>query len=359
VTPSMPLRIPYSLILALGGAAIVTLLMPAVTRLAWRIGAVAQPGPRHVHHEPVPRLGGLAMAVAVLGVSWLAVMLPGPGHLLDRRHLIGLSCAAIPVLALGLVDDTRGLGPVIKLVLQACGALVLTTFGYGVSRITNPFGSELLSGPFNIPLTVVWVLLVMNAINLIDGLDGLAAGVVLIASMTLWWAGRLHADFYVMFLVAPLAGAAFGFLFHNFPRARVFMGDTGSQFLGLALAAASLLENRKGTATVTLLFPLVALGLPIADGVLAFTRRLFHGKPVFRADSSHIHHRLLHLGLTPTQATVSLWVLSALLGVTAIVLAQMPRAFGWVLLILMALALALAFELLEAIDRHVRRRDGD
>lgn len=350
----MPFRIPYSLILALGATAIVWLLVPLVIPLARRLGAIAEPGDRHVHREAVPRLGGLAIAVAVLAVSWLAVALPGPAQLLDRRHLIGLTCAAIPVLALGLVDDVRGLGPWIKLALQICAGLVLVTFGYGVASVTNPAGGEFTTGPFNPVLTVVWVLLVMNAINLIDGLDGLATGVVLIASMTLWWVGHLHADFYVMFLVAPLAGAAFGFLFHNFPRARVFMGDTGSQFLGLTLAAASLLENRKGTATITLLFPLVALGLPIADGVLAFSRRWFHGAPVFRADSGHIHHRLLHLGLTPTQATLALWALSALLGIAAIVLAQMPRSFGWVLLLLMALALALGFEVLEAIDRRVK-----
>jgi UDP-GlcNAc:undecaprenyl-phosphate GlcNAc-1-phosphate transferase len=348
----MPFRIPYSLILALGATGIVWLLVPLVTRLAWRLGAVATPGPRHVHAEPVPRLGGLAMAAAVLGVSWLAVAFPGPAQLLDRRYLEGLTCAAIPVLALGLVDDTRGLTAPVKLALQTCAAMVLVLFGYGVPLLTNPFGGELTSGLFNVPLTVVWTVLVMNAINLIDGLDGLAAGVVLIASMTLWWVGRIHSDYYVMFLVATLAGATFGFLFHNFPRARSFMGDTGSQFLGLTLAAASLLENRKGTTTVTLLFPLVALGLPIADGLLAFARRTMHKQPVFRADSSHIHHRLLHLGLTPTRATLVLWALSAGLGGTAIVLAQMPREFGWVLLVLMALALVLAFELLETRERR-------
>ena len=359
MTTTLPFRIPYSLMLALGATAIVTVTMPATRWLAWRLGAVAHPGDRHVHRAPVPRLGGLALMLAVLAVSWLAVLLPGPARLLDRRHLVGLALATLPVLLLGLLDDTRGLRPGIKLGLQVVAGLVLAASGYGVARITNPFGGDLASGAFDVPLTVLWVVAVMNAINLIDGLDGLAAGVVLIASMTLWWVGRLHSDVYVMFLVAPLAGAAFGFLFHNFPRARVFMGDTGSQFLGLTLAAASLLENRKGTATVTLLFPLVALGLPIADSLLAFARRATHGHPVFRADSGHIHHRLLRLGFTPVQATLTLWTLSALLGGIAIVLAGMPLAFGWVLLLLLAIGLALAFQLLEAIDHRVRRRDRE
>ena len=354
-------RIPYSLMLALGSAAIVVAATPFTMNLARRLGALAQPGPRHVHREPVPQLGGLAMALAVLGMSWLAFALPGPAQQLNVRHLIGLSLASLPILALGLVDDTRGVPPYAKLGLQTCAALVLVSFGYGVPLLTNPMGGELHAGAFNLPLTVLWVVVVMNAINLIDGLDGLASGVVLIAAVTLWWVGRMHEDYYVMFLAAPLAGATFGFLFHNFPRARVFMGDTGSQFLGLTLAAASLLENRKGTTTVTLLFPLVALGLPIADSMLAFARRAMHRRPVFRADSGHIHHRLLHLGLTPLAATLSLWGLSALLGLVAIVLAQMPRQFGWALLLLLALGIGLAFELLEAFDRGSRRpppRDG-
>jgi UDP-GlcNAc:undecaprenyl-phosphate GlcNAc-1-phosphate transferase len=345
-------RIPYSLELALGAGAIVAMTTPLAMRLARRIGAIAQPGPRHVHQEPVPRLGGLAMALGVLGSLWVAFALPGPARQLDLQPLMGLTLASIPILLLGLVDDARGAPPLAKLGVQVCAALVLASYGFGVPRLTNPLGGELATGWLGVPLTVFWVVLVTNAINLIDGLDGLASGVVLIAAMTLWWVGRHHDDFYVMFLTAPLAGATFGFLFWNFPSARVFMGDTGSQFLGLALAAASLLENRKGTATVTLLFPLVALGVPIADGVLAFSRRLLHRKPVFHADSGHIHHRLLHLGLSPLTAVIALWTLSSALGGVAILLSGQPRRFGWTVLIVLAIALFVAFEILEALDRN-------
>ena len=346
------MHIPYSLVLALGAALVVLLGTPLTMRLARRLGAIAEPGPRHVHREPVPRLGGLAIAVAVLGTLWIAFALPGPAHQLDTRPLLGLTLAAIPILMLGLVDDTRGVPALAKLGVQACAALVLVLFGFGVPLVTHPLGGELATGWLDVPLTVFWVLLVTNAINLIDGLDGLASGVVLIAAMTLWWTGRAHQDFYVMFVAAPLAGATFGFLRWNFPSARVFMGDTGSQFLGLALAAATLLENRKGTAAVTLLFPLVALGLPIADGVLAFARRLLRRESVFRADSQHIHHRLLHFGLSPTRAVLLLWGLSLLLGLTAITLAGRPRGFAWGVLGGLALALFVAFEVLEAADRR-------
>ncbi len=350
---------PYSLSLTLAALVVTLLATPVVMACARRMGALDHPGPRRIHAEPVPTLGGIALAVAVLGVAWAARVLPGPARELELRPLLGLSLAAIPILALGAVDDLRGTPPWVKLVIQACAALVLVLFGYGVPLLTNPFGGSFSSGILNIPLTVAWVLIVINAINLIDGLDGLASGAVLIASLALWWVARTHGDFYVMFVCSLMAGATLGFLRFNFHPARIFMGDTGSHFLGLVLAAASLLENRKGTAAVTLLFPLVAMGLPIADSLLAFVRRLARGAPVFRADSEHIHHRLLRLGLSPRSALFVLWYLCAYLGVTAVVVAALPREYAWLMLGLMALGLVFAFEVLEFIDRRLSEHRGD
>ncbi len=347
----MTLRMPYSLTLALGALAVTLIATPAVMALARRIGALDRPGPRRIHDSPVPTLGGLALALAVLGVMWLGYTLPGPARQLDPHPLHGLTLASLVILALGVVDDLRRLSPWIKLGGQAIAALVLAGFGFGIPALTNPFGGELVTGALDLPLTVAWVLIVTNAINLIDGLDGLASGAVLIASITLWYVGRTHSDFYVMFLSAPVIGATFGFLRFNFPPARIFMGDTGSQFLGLLLAAVSLLENRKGTATITLLFPLVAMGLPIADGAIALVRRLTHSQPVFHGDSGHIHHRLLRLGLSPRSALFVLWYLCAYLGVMAAVLAALPRRYGWLFLLLLAVGLFFAFELVEFVDR--------
>jgi UDP-GlcNAc:undecaprenyl-phosphate GlcNAc-1-phosphate transferase len=220
-----------------------------------------------------------------------------------------------------------------------------------VPLLTNPFGAPVALGALSAPIAVLWVLVVVNAVNLIDGLDGLASGVVLIAAATLWWVGRSHADFYVMFLASLLIGATLGFLRWNFPPARVFMGDTGSQFLGLVLAAVALLENRKETAAVTLLFPLVALGVPIVDSALAFARRLSSGRHVFEADREHIHHRLLGLGLSPRAAVMVLWAVCAGFGLVAVALAEQPRSL--VLLVVLALALALFFalEIFRAVTR--------
>jgi len=351
--------VPYSLSLALAACAVALLATPGLIAFTRRAGLVDHPGPRRIHAQPVPTLGGFALAAAVLGVAWGARLLPGPAGELDPRPLLGLTLASVPILALGAVDDLRGTAPWVKLAIQACAALVLVLFGYGVPLLTNPFGGSFASGALNIPLTVAWVVIVMNAINLIDGLDGLATGAVLIASMSLWWVARTHGDFYVMFVCSLMAGATLGFLRFNFPPARIFMGDTGSQFLGLVLAAASLLENRKGTAAVTLLFPLVAMGLPIADSLLAFVRRAARGTPVFRGDTEHIHHRLLRLGLSPRNAVFVLWYLCAYLGVTAVVIAALPHQYAWMMLGLLAAGLIFAFEVLEFIDRKLAQRRGD
>ncbi len=346
---------PYSLQLALASGLVALGLTPLARALALRFGALDHPGPRRVHTESTPRFGGLALAGAVLAVAWAARVLPGPARELDPRPLLGLTCASIPILALGVLDDLRGVGPWAKLSVQACAALTLTVFGYGVPLLTNPFGEPIVTGVWSLPLTVLWVMVLTNAINLIDGLDGLAAGVVAIACGALWVTARSHGDFYVMFVAALLLGACGGFLWWNRPPARVFMGDTGSQFLGLTLSALSLLENRKGTAALTLLLPIVALGVPIADSTLAFVRRLLRGQHVFRGDAGHIHHRLLDAGLSPRAALAVLWSLSALFGAAAILLEFLPHR--WTAPVMGVLAIVLFTVLLSARHQARRRRE--
>jgi UDP-GlcNAc:undecaprenyl-phosphate GlcNAc-1-phosphate transferase len=342
---------PYSLALALAAAAVSLALTPLAKRLALRVGAIDQPDARRVHTTPTPRFGGLAIAAGVLLVAWGARLLPGPAAALDPWPLLGLTCAALPILALGMADDRWSVSPWVKLAVQACAALTLTLFGYGIPALTNPFGPSIALGALNLPLTVVWVLVVTNAINLIDGLDGLASGVVVIACAALWLTARLHSDFYVMFFAALLIGACAGFLRWNFPPASVFMGDTGSQFLGLTLAAVSLLENRKGTAALTLLLPLVALGVPLADSALAFLRRLVKRQPVFRGDTSHVHHQLLSIGLSPRAALFAMWALCAFFGLIAVLLTWLPRHWSALLVTVLAAVLYVTLELLRTLRR--------
>jgi UDP-GlcNAc:undecaprenyl-phosphate GlcNAc-1-phosphate transferase len=356
------LRIPYSLVLFASAFVPTVAITPLVIALSRRVGAMDHPGPRRIHEQPVPTLGGLAMALSVLGAAWIAYLTNGPVSSLDPRPLTGLTLASLPILVLGVIDDVRGVPPWAKLATQALGAVILTEFGLGIPVLSLPWGASFPAGPFDVPLTILWVLVVTNSINLIDGLDGLATGAVFIASMTLWWVGRHHEDPYVMFLTATLAGATAAFLIYNFPPAKIFMGDTGSQFLGFALATLSLVENRKGTTTVTLLFPLLAMGLPILDGVVSFTRRVANKRPVFTADSGHLHHRLLHIGLSKRSTLFVLWYLCAYLGVMAILLAALPRSYSGFVLVLLAMGLYLAFAVLEFVDRRVSgraRREDD
>ena len=346
------IRIPFSLILLAISAVLVLLFTPALMAVAGRFGVLDHPGPRRIHERPIPRLGGLGIALAMLATIWIATRIPGPAGRLEPTPLMGLTLASIPILLMGLVDDIRGLPAWLKLVAQVTAALILAATGFGIPKLTTPWGNSIPSGLFDLPLTVLWVVAVTNAINLLDGLDGLASGAVMIAAMTLWWVGRSHGDSWVMFMSAPLAGATLGFLRYNYPPARVFMGDTGSQFLGLALAAISLLENRKGTTAITLLFPLVALGVPIIDSVTAFVRRVSRGRPVFHGDTEHLHHRLLRIGLAPRQALWVLWYLCFFLGVMAVILAALPAHYSWFVMALLGMGLFLAFRVVKFVDRQ-------
>jgi len=351
-------RVPYSLILFVISALITLALTPAIRALAVRIGALDHPGPRRVHQEPVPKLGGLSMAITVLGMAWAAYLLPGPlNGAIDPRPLMGYSMASLVIVVLGIVDDLRGASPFAKLIVQALAAVILTEFGLGIPLITLPFTDQTPTGFLNVPLTIGWILLVTNAINLIDGLDGLAAGTVFIASMTLWTVGRAHLDIYVLFITAIVAGATLGFLRYNFPPARIFMGDTGSQFLGFTLATISLIDNRKGAATITLLFPLVTMGVPILDGLLSFGRRALSGRSVFVADAGHIHHRLLRIGLSQRSAVLLMWYVGAYLGVMAVVLSALPRQYGLLVLALLAMGIYIAIQVLEFVDRRIRKSE--
>lgn len=351
------MRIPYSLVLA-GSAFLITLAVtPAVIVAARRLGIVDRPGPRRIHTSPIPTAGGMAMAVAVLGVAWGARLVSDAARTtLPVRPLVGITIAAVIVVLLGVVDDARGVRPWGKLLGEALAGWVLWAHGLGIPLISNPFGEAFQTGILDLPLTLIWVLVVVNAINLIDGIDGLASGAVFIAAVTMWFVGRTNGDFYVMFVTAIITGATFGFLRYNFPPARVFMGDTGSGFLGLLLAAVALLENSKGSAAITLLFPLVALAVPISDSVIAAVRRIVGGRSPFHADSEHIHHRLIRIGLSQRHVLYVLWFLCAYSGVMAIVLATLPPGYAALLAVFLALGVLLAFRGLSFIDRVLASR---
>ncbi len=348
-----PSTLPVVLALGAAAALISLALTPPLIRWVTKIGFVDKPGERKVHAQPMPTGGGLAVAAAFFAVLWAGSFLQGSP---DTVALLGLTIVGAISLKLGLLDDRFGLPAWIKLIVQAGCAVILHALGFGVDRVSNPFGGEPIDlGGVGVLLDVVWVLLVVNAVNVIDGLDGLASGIVVIALASLVAVAYGHADGSVVWVGTILAGATLGFLRWNFPPAKIFLGDTGSQFLGMMMAAVALLENNKGTAAVTLLLPIVAMGVPILDSALAFFRRLGRGGRIFKADREHLHHRLLELGLTHRQAVMLHYYACAYLGIAAYVLSLLPRRA--VLLVLLLLAMG-GVGLLETLKFVGRRRDS-
>ncbi len=300
---------------------------PWVKNLAIKAGALDAPDDRKVHVKPIPRLGGLAIYLGFV-LAVLASM-----HV--NREIMGLLLGGTVILMVGIIDDMFQLSAKVKLLGQIAAAFVLVMFNIRIEWLTNPFGEMLYVDYFSIPLTILWVVGLTNTVNLIDGLDGLAAGVSTIASITILLVALQQNFWTVAILTAALAGAALGFLQHNFNPAKIFMGDTGSMFLGFMLAAISILGTVKSAATIALVVPIMALGLPIMDTAFAIIRRYMSGRPIFKPDKGHLHHRLLELGLTQKQAVLLMYVISGCLGVSAIALTEVNQFIGACIIVLL------------------------
>lgn len=307
-------------------------LTPCVKKIAIKAGAIDRPDERKVHKTPVPRLGGLAIYLSfLLGILLFAEL---------NRPVLGLVLGASFIVLIGIIDDIYQLPAKAKLAGQIAGALIFALFDPAntIDFLTNPFTGKMFTiGIFVLPVTVFWVVGITNTINLIDGLDGLAAGVSFIASITLMiFALQVHQEATTL-ITALVAGAALGFLQHNFNPAKIFMGDTGSMFLGFVLAAISVQGTMKSAATIALVVPLLTLGLPIMDTSIAILRRLVKGKPIFKPDKGHLHHRLLAQGLTQKQAVLTLYAVSSFFSLCAI------AVFRFHTLLVFPLAIGFAF----------------
>ena len=297
---------------------------PIVRGYAQGLGLLDQPGGRKVHRVAIPRLGGVAMAIAFgagVGVAlFLVPNLDAVGGLRPNRVAAILVGVAILVVV-GVIDDVRGMRALVKLALQVAAAVVAFALGLSVDRLHLPWTIVEL-GILSLPITVLWIVAVINAINLIDGLDGLAAGVVLTALGAFGLLAAVDGVDPTLPLIAATAGAAVGFLAYNLHPATIIMGDTGSMFLGFVVAAIAISLTQDGVDPVPPWVPMVALGVPIVDTVWAIVRRTARGEPFFVADSGHIHHQLLRRGLSQRDAMLILTAASAGLAVIAVVLAQ-------------------------------------
>lgn len=321
-------------------------LIPWIRRFALRLGVVASPGGRHVHGHVVPRLGGIAIAVATLAplvtlffVDSDVARIISPWRGLALTLIAGSSFMCL----VGAWDDARGLDPRLKLLAQVGAAIFAYALGFRIEGFDIPLVGPTSVGVLSPFLTILWIVGITNAVNLIDGLDGLAAGVVFFAATTNLIVGLLAWPYvgavFVCLLMASLMGALLGFLWYNFNPARIFMGDSGSYFLGYTLALTSLLSPiQKASTAVSLVIPIIALGLPIFDTLLSVARRYSAHQSIFHADRGHIHHRLLDVGFTHRRAVVTLYGVTVVLAALAIV-ATLDRAWSSGLAVLGASAM--------------------
>lgn len=317
-------------------AFVITLVVtPLVRRFAIRIGAVDKPDARKVHHGAIPRLGGLAIFI-----GYITTVLYYVPH---DSTLFGLLLGTIILVIVGIWDDVKNIEAKTKLMGQIIAAAVLCSYGIRVDFIELPWIGMIFLKYWSVPLTIFWIVGFTNIVNLIDGLDGLAAGISFIACVALAVMSMNLGQWEQAFIAMSLAGAAVGFLRYNFNPAKIFMGDTGSMLLGFTLAAVSVMGTMKTAASIAMVVPAIVLGLPILDTLFAIVRRKISGRPIFKPDKGHVHHRLLAQGLTQKQAVLLMYAVTAFLGGVSVVVAEVNLWVGvLVVLVLFLLSIFLA-----------------
>lgn len=313
-------------------------LTPIVIRLSYRIGAVDKPNYRKVHVITMPRIGGLA----IFGAFLIGYFVASPSD----EHALGIMLGAGLIILTGFLDDMIDITPKAKLVGQIGGALLAILWGgLQIQFINLPFFGQVEFGWLSIPITLIWIVGITNAINLIDGLDGLASGVSAIALVTMSIMAVIMGNIFVAVTAAVLAASILGFLFYNFHPAKIFMGDTGSLFLGYMISVLALL-GFKNVAVISLIIPIIMLGVPISDTFFAIIRRLRMNQPVFAPDKSHLHHCLLRVGFSHRQTVLIIYCIAMLFGIAAILFSQATVWGGILLLVVLIIAIELFVEVI-------------
>lgn len=323
------------------------LLVPLVIKFANRIGAVDKPGGRKIHRTFMPRLGGLAIYIAfIFGFFYINTIFDLPMSILIGATIIVL---------IGFIDDKFQIKPWQKLLGQSVGATIILLDGLFIKFLTIPFLEQSVQVGLwiAIPISFLWIIGITNAVNLIDGLDGLAAGVSIIASVAIFIMALIMNDVRVAFLAIALIGATLGFLFFNFYPAKVFMGDSGSLLLGFLLSVFSLISFKQVT-IITLLIPIVILAVPIIDTTLAIIRRTLKKQRIMEPDKNHLHHRLLAAGFTHRQAVLFIYGISLFFGAAAVLLYKADLLTSVLIFILVLLVIELLIEGLGLISKNYR-----
>jgi UDP-GlcNAc:undecaprenyl-phosphate GlcNAc-1-phosphate transferase len=326
----LPINMPSTLIYYFFSYFIVSAILslvfvPLMRPLSFKAGAIDRGKGRRAHTGIVPRLGGVGIFLAFL-IPMVFSLTRGVWDDFHER-MVGILIATALVALIGMYDDIKGARIGNKLIAEVLAALIIYAWGINITVISNPFGDPISLGWMSLPVTVLWIIIVTNAINLIDGMDGLAAGTGIFISATFFLLSG--TDIHLQLTYVILAGSLLGFLRYNFPPASIFMGDSGSLSLGFLLGATSILSSRKAAAAVTILIPIIAFSLPLLDMLYAVLRRYYRGLPLGEADREHIHHKLLDKGLSKRKVLLLLYAVNItfLLLVLFIVREQLKTEF--------------------------------
>jgi UDP-GlcNAc:undecaprenyl-phosphate/decaprenyl-phosphate GlcNAc-1-phosphate transferase len=311
------------------GFTLTVLITPLIKKLAIKIGAIDKPNERKIHTDLRPRLGGLAIFIGV----FFSLVFVQPQH----EHLLELSLGALIILITGILDDIYQLKPLVKLIGQLAAAITVVSSGLIIDKITLPFIGVVHLESFSIVISILWIIGVTNAINLIDGLDGLAAGVSTIALTSILIMAIIDYRMIVVYICIALIGSNLGFLVYNFYPAKIFMGDTGALFLGYCIAVVSMLGLFKNVALFSFIIPIIILAIPIFDTVFAIIRRATTGQNIMEPDKKHLHYQLLNAGLSHRAAVLLIYGISALFGLLAILFSNSTLTTSLVILIIILL----------------------
>lgn len=320
-------------------------LTPLVKKLAIKIGATDLPDYRKVHTNKMPRLGGLAIYLAF--VIGFLIVTP------ESDYTLPILAGSFIIVLMGFFDDVYTLSPRIKLIGQLMAAVVIVAGGIHVDFINLPFDGRLYLGWLSIPITILWIMGITNAINLIDGLDGLAAGVSCIVLLTIAGLAFTEGNYFVFAVSIILLGSTLGFLPFNFFPAKIFMGDSGAYFLGYIISILSLL-GFKNVTMFSLVVPVIILAVPISDTLFAIVRRLVKKKPLSSPDKSHLHHRLLRYGFSHRETVLLIYGMSAFFALSAIVFSKSTLWGSCLIITFMLFAVELVVEIVGLVDVNYR-----
>ncbi len=330
------------IITIIGSCVLTLILVPMNILFSRKIGSVDKPRSRSIHDTITPKSGGLSIFIAILITQLVLILI----HKQELNDLIyGLMIGGFLIVVLGLLDDIFDLHAWLKVVIEIGIVFIMINFNFKIELLTNPFGNPLQMGVLSFPLTIIWFLLVINAINLIDGLDGLASGIIAIVSLILGIAGLTTGNQFVSLFSFSIMGACIGFLKYNFHPARIFLGDAGSLYLGFNIAALSIAGNAqyKGATALTMLVPIIVLSVPLLDTGVTIFRRIKSTKHIFQADKNHLHHKLLGIGLSYKTVVLIGYFITLLFGLISLGFLLVDRKILLSLLVGMGILIFIIF----------------